>query len=75
MRLDLIQNVHYEEMVLEAGKFVYVGGEPFGYCRSVVDGKAFILRRTHPDVDLDDLAHHGRHLERVRQLMFDKRRR
>lgn len=64
----LAENVHYETITLEPGKFVYegAGGPPIGYCADVFNGRAVVLRKTHPDADWDDIAQLGQHQRKVR---------
>ncbi len=70
----LTENVHFETITIEPGKFVYEGrgGPPWGYCADLFNGMATVLRITHPDVDSQDIQRHGEHLQRMR-LIRNKR--
>ena len=64
----LSEGVHYETIVLEPGRWIYegAGGVPWGLCSEIVDGKAIVLRRTHPDVSHDEIENLGKHQRRMR---------
>jgi hypothetical protein len=71
--MHLTENVHYATVLAEPGKFVYDGtGDIYGYCSDHVDGKTVILRRTHPDVNWEDIAQLGRHLWTMRRARTGK---
>jgi hypothetical protein len=48
-----VENVHYERMVFEAGRW---SDDKRIYCSYAQDGKVELLRITHPDADRDDVA-------------------
>lgn len=61
----LTEGVHYEECEMAGGRFVYdEQGKPLGYC---YEGIARWLRKTHPDITVDDLAQLGRHKHNLRR--------
>jgi hypothetical protein len=65
--MTLQENVHYETVVYEAG--VWTKGD---YCADVHDGRAVVLRITHPEVDPLHIQQQGQHMARVRKLTGER---
>ncbi len=79
--MNLVENIHFETVEILPGHFVYEGrgGPPWGYCADIRDGKAIVLRRTHPDICDDDLIAEAERLRARGKLRsrkeFDMKRR
>lgn len=70
MTTALVENVHFERIIIGERKFIYAGGDLLGYCAYNRDGQAVLLRRTHPDVHEEDLLAEG---ERIRATELAER--
>jgi len=72
--MKLTDNVHVENLTLQQGRIIYIDGRA---CLPwyVKDGKAELLRITHPDIAVDDLIKYGEHLRSVRMASERKSQR
>lgn len=68
--IKLTENVHYENLVLSANEWTDAG-----YCYLVCDGKAHVMRKTHPDVHQDDIEEWGKVLASRRKREASESRR
>ncbi len=73
----LVENIHFEAVAIEPGKFVYEGrgGPPWGYCYDNFDGSAKVLRIINPEADSHDVQQHGDHLRKLRIVRNQKQKR
>lgn len=69
--MKLVAGFTHEEIPLESVRVVDIGGEQ---C-VMAWGRGLLLRRTHPDCDLDTLIHHAHELNVQRKAALKAARR